>query len=138
MILLLLRCVFDPAIAVPLGALLAGRPEFAPTLERIVQRESLGRIIGAHEDDAARSREVWGRAVAVGWIDPACQPHELRAWSTRGIAGMMAAYSVHHLPGRCWSPWVLDVPLVSAWVATKRGTARRCREVRACRAWIGL
>lgn len=134
---LILRLVLDPTLAPYVGAALAGEPSFGPHLARICMRESQGLPIGVHPDDAGRSRQVWTDAVRAGLVDPTCQPHERGAWSTRGIAGTMAAYTVHHLPGRCWPPEVLDLPLVAAFAATRRATHPRCRQVRACRHWRG-
>lgn len=134
MLALLLTAVLDPRLAIPLGAALAGHPEWAPELERICARESNLQPIGIHPEDAGRSLAVWREAVRVGWVDPACQPHRHHAWSTRGIAGTMAALTVHHV-GTCLPPWVLDVPLVAAFAATRRAHDRRCGQVLGCRRW---
>ena len=83
-------------------------------------------------------RRAWLRAVQRGLLDPACQPlGEPADWSSRGAWGQVAAYAVPYLPP-CSPPWVLDVPLVSAWVALQRlRFARRPWAPRALRIWAG-
>lgn len=132
---ILIAAALEPRLAIPLGAWLAGHPEWTPTLERICARESNLQPIGVHPGDAGRSLAVWRDAVRVGWVDPECQPHRRHAWSTRGIAGTMAAYTVRHLPIPCMPPAVLDIPIVAAYAATLRAHDRRCSDVAACRRW---
>jgi hypothetical protein len=135
MLALLIAAVLDPRFAIPIGATLAGHPEWAPELERICARESNLRPIGVHPEDAGRSLAVWREAVRVGNVDPTCQPHEHHAWSTRGIAGVMAGFTLHHVGVPCLPPWVLDLPIVNAYAATRRAHDRRCGQVLACRRW---
>lgn len=109
----------------------------------IQYRESRGRWISRHKVDhrphgwrgngSAAAWHVgsraWIRAVQVGLLDPGrCRHHErgdARDWSTRGAFGHVAAYGLPYVPG-CWPPWVLDLPIVSAWVARERlAVARR-------------
>ena len=131
---LLIAAALDPRLAIPIGAWWAGHPEWAPELERICARESNLRPVGIHPEDAGRSAAVWRAAVRVGWVDPTCQPYRPGAWSTRGIAGTMAALTVHHL-GPCMPPWVIDLPLLAAVAATRRAHHRRCTQVLGCRTW---
>lgn len=124
--------------------------------ERLVAigwRESRLRAIGRHKVDArprgwrgpglaiarAVGSRAWARAVQHGLLLPdACPLHdrgEASRWSTRGAWGLVAAYSVPYLPG-CWPPWVLDFPVVSAWVALARlRAAGRRGAPRALRRW---
>ncbi len=136
MIALLLASILDPIAASYVGAALAGYPELAPQLVKICRRESHCTAIGVHAVDAGRSRAAWSDAVAVGWLDPSCQPHRRGAWSTRGAWGTMAAFTVVHL-GRCVPPWVLDVPLVGAIAAARRAAHPACDRAPACRRWRG-
>ena len=113
------------------------RPEEQRQLVAIGWRESRLRRVGRHKVDAlprgwtgpgltiARSvgARAWARAVQRGLLRPdRCPLHargDASSWSTRGPWGLVAAYSVPYLPG-CWPPWVLDLPVVSAWVAVQR------------------
>ena len=73
-------------------------------------------------DTAARrvGSRAWARAVQRGLVRPWCQPlGDARDWSTRGPWGQVAAYAVPYLPA-CSPPWVLDLPVVSAWAAVQR------------------
>lgn len=113
--IMLLRALFDPRLASTLGALLAGEPDFAEALICIARRESRFELVGLHEGDA--------------WMQRTLGP----GMSTRGVHGQVAAFS---LPG--WlhgAPWLLDVPLVSAVLATRRAKHWRCRAVAACVRW---
>lgn len=102
------------------------------TLVAIVARESRGYPVAIHDRDA------WRRAVAVGWLDPErCEHHRDRPghWSTRGPAGLMAAYHVRYLDRPCAPPEVLDDPRVAAEVAARKWLAV-CRG-RAPDRWCG-
>lgn len=134
-LLLVARVVFDPRAAAYVAALLVGEPDLGPRLEAICERESKCTIIGAHPDDAGQSRAVWTAAARTGKLDPRCQPHRARAWSTRGSFGTMAAYTVVHLPGTCWQPEALDIPILAAFASARRMKAPACRRVRGCRHW---
>lgn len=134
MLTLILAAVLDPRVASLVGATIAGHPTFAADLLRICERESHCTLVGVHAIDSGRSRAAWSGAVAVGWLDPSCQPHRPRAWSTRGAWGTMAAYTVHHL-GTCVPAWALDVPLVAAIAATRRAHHDRCNTAPSCRRW---
>jgi len=124
--------VYLASLAAPpeLAAHIAVRAQGLPTaaaveLVRVCHRESRGPGVGAcgsvgvHKLDAGHSRKVWGNAARVGWIDPACQPYGPGGWSTRGAFGLMAAYHVRLL-WPCAPAWVLDVPMLSAWVAASK------------------
>lgn len=138
---LLLAAILDPRVAAYVGATLAGHPEFGARLEHICDRESVGKwctFTRIHVGDAGASRAVWRNAVRAGVVDPECQPYEPGEWSTRGSYGTMAGFTLHHLPGRCWPPWVLDVPLVAAIAATRRAYAPSCARAPACLSWLGV
>jgi hypothetical protein len=89
-----------------------------PQMSCIAWRESRHELVGIHEDDAWMARRLG------------------EGWSTRGVHGQVAAYSWPHVPVWLrWGPWVLDVPLVSALVATRRASASQCRQHHACVQW---
>lgn len=96
-----------------------------PELRRICHRESVGPGAGAcrpvrvHAIDLKFSARAWRKSVAVGWLDPECQPLDAGPWSTRGSWGLFAAYHARFLPA-CSPAWLFDVPLVSAYVAAKK------------------
>jgi hypothetical protein len=127
----------------------------AAALAEIVHRESRGLRIRRHKADERPpgytgngslaalwvGGRAWQKAVAVGDLDPErCRWHDRgdpRDWSTRGAFGHVAAYALKYLP--CSPPWVLDVPIVSAWVAVQRlRVARQPWAPRALRRWAGL
>jgi hypothetical protein len=78
-----------------------------------------------HAVDSHLSAGGWRGQVKLGHLDRECQPYERGAWATRGPWGLSAASHWAYLP-RCYQPAVLDVPLVSAWVAA-RVYAARCQ-----------
>lgn len=118
MIALLLRAALDVRTANWLGALFAGHPAHSEALDCIAWRESRHTLVSVHKGDAWMRRSLGD------------------GWSTRGVHGMVAKYAWPHVPSWLqWSPAVLDVPLVSAFVATRRATAKRCSEVRGCVTW---
>lgn len=133
----LLRLALDPRFASHLGAALAGDPELGSALERVCEREAPRcRLVGVHERDRWMHRRAWLAAVRVGWLDPGrCEWHELEAaaWSTSGPWGMVRAYSLHHLG--CAPAWLLDLPIVGAFVAARRASSPRCASVARCRSW---
>ncbi|MBK6920502.1 MAG: hypothetical protein IPH07_24085 [Deltaproteobacteria bacterium] len=126
MIGLLLRLALDVRVASIAGAIIAGHPDAADRVVAIARRESGLALVGVHELDARWSRSLRPRD---------CAGHR-GGWSTRGAHGQMAAYALQYLPAplRC-SPWLIDVPIVSAWVAARRATSRRCLAVSRCRSW---
>lgn len=103
-------------------ALAHGRIDIAPQLVRICKRETYNcAAVGIHEVDAHLSaRSYWGQ-VQLGHLDRRCQRHgDVHGrWSTRGAFGLNAAVHWPYLP-RCYQPEWLDVPLVSAYVATRK------------------
>lgn len=154
-LLLILRLLsLGPREATLAGAGAAGWPDFAPELLTICKRESPGhdcdRTVGIHGNDASGAvRRFYTKAVARGWLDPAgCPEHravtfeEMQRFSVRGPHGLAAAYSLRFLPSECVAPEVLDIPFVSALVATRRARAM-CERHNACdraarhNLWVG-
>ena len=121
-----------PKAAAVLAAALLGRIDIAPDLIGICQRESRCAAVSVHERDAHLSRRGWRGQVRLGHLDPECQPYKARAWATRGPWGLSAASHWEYLP-RCYSPAILDVPLVSALIAARKWI-RHC-DGRRSRAW---
>jgi hypothetical protein len=140
--LILTALLLPPLPAARIAARALDVPEKA--LVRIVLRESQGVRVGIHERDAWASDIVYRKAVRAGWLDPqSCPFHReeptgagregpsglaakagvprIGRWSTRGAAGLMAAYNLRWLgPVACAPPWVLDVPIVSAVASARR------------------
>lgn len=108
-----------PLLDAPLASEMVG----GEWLVRICRRESgcpVG-LFGVHEGDAHHERTLG------------------EGMSTRGVHGLMAAYSLVHVPEVAWmGPWVLDVPLVSAIASVRRAASWRCRATAACRSWLGV
>ena len=133
----------DPVLATLVGSALAGEPGLAKELTAICRRESHCRLVGAHAGDASAGPLMRKKAMARGWLDPECVWHrgDGRRFSTRGIYGMSAAYSLRFVDA-CMPPEVLDVPVVSAYVAAKRSRFM-CDRHGACtrqqrhRRWVG-
>jgi hypothetical protein len=128
MIALFLKIIFEPRLAAHAASFLVGAPELGEALENICERESHCKIVLSHVGDAWASR----------WVRPDECAGVHANFSTWGSFGLMAGYSLHHLPEpfQC-SPWILSLPLVSAYVAAKRSIAPRCRQVLRCRSWRG-
>lgn len=118
-----INALVGPQLAALIMALALGHPEISDELVGICMRESRCSDVGIHVGDAYMSPEGWHGQVGLGHLDPSCQPHELGAWATRGAWGLSAAAHWRYLP-RCYSPAVLDVHLVSAWVAARKYLAR--------------
>jgi hypothetical protein len=118
-IALLLRALVDVRLASHLGALLAGEPDFGKCASSIAWRESRHELVSVHEGDA--------------WMERSLGP----GMGTRGSHGLVAAFSLGHLPAWLRWPALLDVPVVSAWVATRRAHSWRCRATPACVRWKG-
>lgn len=117
MIAWVLRTVLDVRVASHVGALLAGEPTFADELVCIARRESRLELVGLHPGDAWMQRRLG------------------EGMSTRGVHGQVAAFA---LPSWLHAvPWVLDVPLVSAFVATRRARSWQCKQTAACVRWRG-
>jgi hypothetical protein len=139
----LLLVVLDPVTSSAVAAVVVGEPALAPELIGICRRESHCRWVGQHVHDAWAGPTMYRNAVRVGWLDPQCPFHhgDRSRFSTRGVHGLSAAYSLHYVGG-CVPPEVLDVPLVSA-IAAARRAREQCTRLRACttearrRLWIG-
>lgn len=108
-------------------------PWWRAELYMICARESRcgrdGRV-GVHGNDAPRTQRLaFDRAHARGLLDAECQEHAWieGEWGTRGLFGMIAAYSVGRLG--CEGPWVLDDAEVAATLAVQR--------LASCDAWTG-
>jgi hypothetical protein len=135
--------LFEPTVASTLGALLTGQPELAPELVAICERESHCRPVGIHVKDASAGKLMRRKALRAGWLDRNCPFHSgsPRRFSTRGVHGISAAYSLRFL-GSCLPPEALDIPLLSA-IAASRRAAYQCRRYDACnqqerhRMWMG-
>lgn len=133
----------DPVGSSLLGAALVGAPELGPELVHICRRESHCRPVRAHEIDAWAGPLMKRKALKVGWLDESCVFHHgtPERFSTRGIYGLSAAYSLRFLDA-CLPPEVLDVPLVSA-IAAARRAQHQCETKGACsrsqrrREWAG-
>lgn len=97
------------------------------------------RTVGAHGNDAHEAtRRFYEKAVARGWLDPElCPEHraatheEMKRFGVRGSHGLAAGYSLRFLTGECVAPEVLDTPLISAFVATRRAM-EMCERRGAC------
>lgn len=139
----LLRIAFDPVASSVLAANLVGQPELARELVWICRRESHCQLTGVHRNDQWAGPRMFTNAMRVGWLDSQCRFHRglPQRFSTRGVHGLSAAYSLRFLGG-CLPPEVLDVPIMSAVAAAKRARSQ-CRRHRACtvaarhRLWIG-
>lgn len=125
MLALILRLALDVRAATLVGAALAGEPDLGPRLVEVARRESRLELVSVHAVDSQWSARV---------RPPGCSGD---GWSTRGAHGMMAAYALPHLPRalRC-SPWVLDLPLVSAYAAARRARSWQCRQHPRRRSWL--
>jgi hypothetical protein len=140
---LLKLALLEPVLATVLGAWLAGEAELADELVEICRRESHCRFVGAHVRDRPAGPRMRRNALRVGWLDAACPfvAGDGRRFSTRGVHGLSAAYSLRFL-GDCVPPELLDVPLFSA-IAAARRSRNMCVRHRACtpeerhRRWVG-
>lgn len=105
-------------------------------LRSIVKRESWFQTVGVHARDAWTSGRMYQSAVRVGWLDPQhCEAHRghQEGWGPRGIAGLSASFNLRWLAVyglSCAPPWVLDVPLVSAFAAATKHNAKCWRRVK--------
>lgn len=123
-LVLLALAALSPIEAAEVAARIVGRPDIAPALVKICQRESRCKAIGVHARDAWVSRSGWTGQVQLGHIDRECQPYKKGQWATRGAWGLNASVHWRYLPA-CYQPEVLDVPIVSAVVAAKK-FLKRC------------
>ena len=125
----------DPRLSARLVAAVMGRPDLADRLIKVCERETGCRPFGVHPRDAHRSRLGWRGQVALGHLDPACQPYLPGQWATRGAFGVSAASAWPDLPA-CYHPAILDVTLVSAVVALRRWQ-RVCEDPARRDGWCG-
>ena len=126
---LLALYLLTPTQSAHLASWLTGHPERASALLRVCARESRCRRVGVHERDAWVSGGSWRSQVRLGHLRPSCQAHHPGQWATRGAWGLNAAAHWQFLP-RCYQPHWLDVPLVSALVASQK--LNRCPGSRWC------
>lgn len=119
MLAVILHLLSSPRAAAWAVSFMFGDPSMAPALVAICERESGCRAIGVHEVDAVRSRLGWNGQVALGHLDPRCQPYVDGQWATHGAWGMSAASSWPYLP-RCYQPWILDWVFPAAIAAALR------------------
>lgn len=115
-IALLLLGLINPRQSAELAAVALRAPSIAPALSKICWRESRCNPISVHSIDVRLSDGAYRAAIGVGWLDAACQPPKIGAYSTRGAFGLMAAFNVRHVD-ECMPPEYLDVPLISALTA---------------------
>ena len=147
-LLLVISLFLSPEQSIDLATSLLGRPDLADDLKAIAWRESRLEPIGVHEVDRHLDG-YWGqvklndRARARGSKDPGhidrrCQPHykEPGMWATHGILGLSAAAHWEYMP-RCYKPQWLDIPLVSAIVATRKYD-RKCLQSKRRRGWCRI
>ena len=127
MLWLIVRLLVDVRLATLAGAALAGEPDLGPVLVEVARRESGLELVSVHAIDSRYSDAVRLRGCTGD------------GWSTRGSHGVMAGYTMHHLPAwaRC-SPWVLDLPIVSAYASARRAASWRCRAHPRCRSWLAV
>lgn len=139
----LLRIALDPVASSVLAAGFVGQPDLAQELAWICRRESHCQLTGLHDADSWAGPRMFANAMRVGWLDSQCRFHrgDPQRFSTRGVHGLSAAYSLRFL-GDCLPPEILDVPMLSAIAAARRARAQ-CRHHGACtsaerhRMWIG-
>lgn len=103
---------------------LIGAPEIADELLRICHRESRCTAVDVHAIDSHLSDRGWRSQVALGHLNPACQPWEPGAWATRGPFGLSASSHWEYL-FPCYPPEILDIAFISTYVAAKK-YLKRC------------
>lgn len=117
----LARILLDPLLGSDLGASIAGRADLAPEVQRICRVESWGcRRVGVHVGHVQRRPvEVFVAAARRSGVQEGCPAWGPAEWGPRGPHGHVPAHALRHLP-RCSPPWVLDLPVVSGYVAARR------------------
>lgn len=135
---MLLRPSVDRAINVI--SVVHGKPEYAAILRRICWRESRCKPLRMHAIDRNYSTSVWRYAVRRRRLRPqTCLFHRNpQQWSTSGPFGLMRGYHWQFLGNPCLPPWVLDIPLVSAYVAYRKlskGCKDACTYTKSIRLW---
>jgi len=119
-VLIAVLLALPPIPAARVVAYAHGRPDLVAPLAGICRRESRCRPIGVHPGDVGLvAGDGWYGQVRLGHLRPGCQPYRPATWSTRGAWGLSAASAWPYLPA-CYQPVWLDLPIVSAWVATRR------------------
>ena len=112
----------SPQTAIALVTWAAGRADLAAELVKICRAESAGcraiRVHGTRHNPPGRI--FYAAAIGYGLARPAECPdthgrHTADAWGPRGAFGL-AGYRAAAV-GRCASPQILDVPIVSAAIA---------------------
>jgi len=137
------RCA-SLAAATVLAPWPGGASQGGAFLAAVARAESQSRPVGVHVRDTWAARQMYRRAVAVGWLDPrGCPGHAASAstidgpagagWGERGAWGVSAAYGLRWLgPVGCLlGPAILDVPAFGAVAAA--GHAKHCARVRRTR-----
>ena len=120
MLSLLMTLLRDPKAANLVAALGFGRPDLVDDLNEICERESKCMAVGMHTGDAKYSNPEWRGQVAIGHLDPTCQPRNVPGgWATRGAHGLSAG-THWYLMWECYDPRMFDIPIVSAWVAMRK------------------
>lgn len=117
------RSLEDPKVAARWAARMVGYPEIGGALVRICMRESRCTPVGEHEIDAHLAKSGYRGQVALGHLDPRCQPWEEGVWGTVGPWGLSAASHWAYLPD-CYSPRDLQKVEVSAIVAARKYVER--------------
>lgn len=121
-------------------SVLHGKPEYAAILRRICWRESRCKPLRMHAIDRDHSVSVWRYAVRRRRLRPqTCFFHRNpQQWSTSGPFGLMRGYHWQFLGNPCLPPGVLDIPLVSAYVAYQKlskGCKDACTYAKSIRVW---
>ncbi len=129
-----------PEPATRAGAAMAGRPDLADELVAICRRESgsdCAAPVGLHPLDKQPAHSMYRKAVDKGWLgtcglNTAVDARDRERFGVRGVHGLSAAYSLWHL-GPCLAPELLDIPFLSAVIATRRAIYQcQARHLRAC------
>lgn len=135
MILLILSIVFHVHTSAAFVSM--GDEKVYRDLLKVCQRETRCSLVFAHSTDSELSGRGWYGQVRLGHLDASCQPKrqkcllttpgrgdEVRStcWASHGAWGLSAASSWEEISPwwRCYRPWVLDIPIVSAAIAAKR------------------
>lgn len=130
--IMLTLLTLEPRQAARVGAHLAGQGHLTRELQGICRRESRCNAIGIHEIDREYGPLMYKKAHLVNWLYSWCPFHrgDPERFGVRGSFGLSAAYSLRFLPG-CWPPEVMDIPIVSAYLAAKRAE-NQCKKYGAC------
>lgn len=126
-----------PEAAIERAAAIVGRPDIAPVLRAICQRESrCNPNVGIHLADARPAASSYAGQVQLGHLDRSCQPKgDWRRWGTRGLFGMNAADAWPYMADSCYPPEAMDWPIISS-LAAARMYLDRCDGKKTSR-WCG-